>query len=89
MIRGELIVKVSTCRDEIISAVRTITQQKGDNCFTIGEILDFLKQRNSIYSESTIRTHITSKLCANAPDHHSVVYDDLERIGRGKYKLLI
>jgi hypothetical protein len=32
-----------------------------------------------LYKETTI--------CANAPDLHAVVYDDLVRIGRGRYAL--
>ena len=26
-------------------------------------------------------------MCTNAPDHHAVVYDDLERVGPGMYRL--
>jgi hypothetical protein len=39
------------------------------------------------YSVSTIRTHITSRLCLNAPAHHAVRYPDLERTARGTYRL--
>jgi hypothetical protein len=35
---------------------------------------------------ATIRTHITSRMCADAPDHHGTTYDDLERVSRGVYR---
>jgi hypothetical protein len=38
-------------------------------------------------AESTIRTMIVSHLCRNAPDHAATTYDDLERVGRGLYRL--
>lgn len=76
-----------TCRDEILLYVRRITQQTGRNEFTLQEIVDALHAQGSSYKESTIRTHITSRMCANAPKHHAVTYDDLERVGEGVYRL--
>ena len=50
--------------------------------------MDVLREmRDSTYSESTIRTHVTSRMCANAPDNHGTTYDDLVRVGRGLYRL--
>ena len=43
--------------------------------------------RPSGYAESTIRTHVTSRMCGNAPDNHAVTYDDLVRIDAGRYRL--
>ncbi|WP_456297873.1 DUF7669 domain-containing protein [Aneurinibacillus soli] len=50
-------------------------------------MVEYLSQNNTVYKPQSIRTHITSRCCVNAPDHHAVVYDDFERIGRGVYKL--
>ncbi|QBP43187.1 GIY-YIG nuclease family protein [Paenisporosarcina antarctica] len=80
--------KSLTCRDEILSAVRHIIQEKGSNEFIVREVIDTMRQGKSTYSESTIRTHIVSKCCINAAKHHAVVYNDFERIGRGLYKLI-
>ncbi len=77
----------TTCREHILIAVKHIITTKNDNEFTILEILDYLKQQNSPYKESTIRTHITSKLCKNAPEHHAVTYNDFTRIKPGVYAL--
>lgn len=77
-----------TCREEILRCARKIVEVKGHNEFQIADILQCMKSSGTSYEESTIRTHITSKMCINAPDHHAKVYDDLERVGHGIYKLL-
>lgn len=46
-----------------------------------------MRHNGTPYTDSTIRTHIVSKMCMDAPDHHAVVYQDLERVGRGLYRL--
>jgi hypothetical protein len=76
-----------TCRDEILAAFRLLTGQTGRSQCTAAEIVEELKRQGTTYQESTIRTHVTSRMCGNAPDHHPVVYDDLERVGRGQYRL--
>ena len=76
-----------SCRGEILDCVQRITSQKGSNEFTIEEVLDGMTTRGTEYSVSTIRTHITSRLCVNAPAHHAVRYPDLERTARGTYRL--
>lgn len=47
-----------------------------------------MRRRGTRYRNSTIRTHIVSRLCRDAPAHHGTVYDDLERIGDGVYQRL-
>lgn len=76
-----------TCRDEIIMTFRELARRSGRDTVSTAEILDEMKRRGSRYRESTIRTHVVSRLCGDAPDHHAVVYDDLERAGHGLYRL--
>src|SRR5436309_9380998 len=76
-----------SCRDEILDCAREVINQKGRNEFTIKDILGCMRRHGTKYSDSTIRTHIVSRLCANAPDHHAVTYPDLERTDRGAYRL--
>ena len=78
---------ITTCREQILIAVKHVITAKNQNEFTILEILDYLKEQNSPYKESTIRTHITSRMCGNAPKHHVVTYNDLTRIKLGVYTL--
>ena len=50
------------------------------------EVLDELRRRQSRYAESTIRTHIVSRMCANAPDNHATTTSDLIRVAHGLYR---
>lgn len=79
--------KVTTCREQILTAANQITQSKNSNEFTILEILNYLTQQNTLYKENTIRTHITSRMCGNVPSHHAVTYNDLIRIKPSVYSL--
>jgi hypothetical protein len=76
-----------TCRDEILAAAKAIVSKSGTNTFSIGDILTEMHNRGSGYSDSTIRTHIVSRLCLDAPPHHAVRYGDLVRLERGRYAL--
>ena len=77
-----------TCRDEILICANRIVTAKGSNDFTIDEILICMQSEGTSYANSTIRTHVTSRMCRNAPKHHGVTYDDLERVERGVYRLV-
>ncbi len=77
-----------TARDEILAAIGRIERRSGQETFTVVEVLDELRRSGSAYKESTVRTHIISRMCANAPDHHAVVYRDLERLEHGRYRCL-
>lgn len=77
-----------SCRDEVVAAARAITTATGKNEFTVQQVVDTLRRQGSGYSDSTIRIHVTSRCCANAPNHHAVTYRDFKRIGRGVYRLL-
>lgn len=43
--------------------------------FTPRDVIDAMQRAGSGYRTSTIRTHICSRMCANAPDHHAVVFE--------------
>jgi len=74
-------------RDEILAAVREIVNSKGINQFEVGEVVEYMLSKNQNLNPSTIRTHITSRCCVNAPANHPVTYNDYERIKRGVYRL--
>jgi len=77
-----------TCRDEILECVQQIIRNTGKNEFTIEDVLGWMKNNGTTYKESTIRTHITSRMCKNAPQNHQVKYADFERIDHGIYRLV-
>ena len=78
-----------TCRDEILHCVQRLFQQSSKQEFTVQEVVEAMQASGTTYAESTIRTHITSRLCANAPNHHGVTYPDFVRISHGIYKRAI
>jgi len=77
-----------TCREELLLATREIIKAKGVNRFTIKEAVEYIKRNNTTFKESTIKTHITSRCCSNAANHHTVTYNDYEALGNGEYKVI-
>ena len=76
-----------TCRDAVLEAMRRLRDRHGRNVFKLDEIVQEVLSRTSAFKESTVRTHVTSRMCADAPDHHAVVYADLDRVEHGLYRL--
>jgi hypothetical protein len=78
-----------TARDEIKAAALAVCSP--DRIVRLADIVAEMKRRGTLHEESTIRTHVTSRLCANAADHHDVTYSDFEHVGLrggGLYRLL-
>ena len=73
-----------TCRDEILAFVRSLKSLE----FGVQGIVAGLKRAGSQFEARTIKTHIVSRLCVNAPAHHAVRYPDFERVGPGVYRLI-
>ncbi len=76
----------SGVRGEIHQAVRAVLTRSGSATFSLDEIVREMGSHGSRYAESTVRTMVSSHLCANAPDHAAVTYKDFERLGRGLYR---
>lgn len=79
--------KSMTARDEILAAIPALCARTGQDTFTVQDVVDELERRGSGFKASTIRTHIVSRMCANAPKHHARTYDDLERLAHGRYRI--
>ncbi len=75
-----------TARDDILAALPAMRERSGSDTFTAQEVIDELSRRGNTYADSTIRTHVTSRMCATAPDNHAKVYADLERVEPGRYR---
>ena len=78
-----------TCREEILKSVPQLLAQTGDSEFTVQELVDFMEDAGTGFAESTIRTHVTSRMCANAPDNHAVTYSDFVWVRHGVYRLAV
>jgi len=69
---------------EVLEAARRICRDRGDWTFTPVEVVRALPFLN----ESTVRTHIVSRCCVNAPKNHPHRWPYFRRIGRGRYEIL-
>lgn len=76
-----------TARDEVLAAAQTLAGKSPDGTFSVEEVVSLMRRNGSSYKESTIRTHVSSRMCANAPDHHAVTYRDFIRTDVGRYRL--
>jgi hypothetical protein len=75
-----------TARNEILAVLPAVRARTGRETFTPQDVIDELQRQGTCYKPSTIRTHIVSRMCANAPDNHARTYDDLERVTDGQYR---
>ena len=75
-----------TARDEVLDAFKSLERSSGRLNFTPQEIIDEVMRHTDAFKESTIRTHVVSRLCREAPDNHKPTYDDLTRVGPGLYR---
>jgi hypothetical protein len=76
----------ATARSQILEAAHSLTE-RGVVPFSPAQLIIELRERGSMYPDSTLRTHIVAAMCVNAPDNHAVRYPDLERVSRGQYRL--
>lgn len=76
-----------SARSEILRAARHLAATSPDGTFSTEEIVKHLTAEGTRYPESTIRTHVISSMCSNAPVNHATTYNDLERVARGRYRL--
>jgi len=69
--------------DEILAAARRICEERGEKTFSADDIVRALPHVNA----GTVRTHVTSRCCMNAPTNHPHKWDYFKRIGRGRYEI--
>ena len=50
-----------TARDDILAALPAIRQRTGSDTFTAQDVIDQLGRVGTSYTDSTIRTHVTSR----------------------------
>ncbi len=70
--------------EEALRAVRRMCSERGYWTFAPGEIVRALPHLN----ERSVRTHIVSRCCVNAPRHHPHKWDYFRRLRRGLYELV-
>ena len=76
-----------TARDEVLAAARQLAVNAPDGTFSVDEVVSLMRRQDTSYKDSTIRTHVASRMCANAPENHAVTYQDFIRTASGRYRL--
>ncbi len=74
-----------TCREEILSAIDELERRHGRHDFTPAEIIQEARANGSTHAESSLRTHIVSYMCVNAPANHAHRPNELIRTSPGHY----
>ena len=69
--------------DEVLGAAIRICGERGDWTFTPDEIVRALPHQNA----NTVRTHVVSRCCTNAPKNHPHKWDYFRRTSRGRYEI--
>lgn len=69
--------------DEILAAARRICEERDEKTFSADDIVRALPDVNA----GTVRTHVTSRCCVNAPTNHPHKWDYFKRVGRGRYEI--
>ena len=70
--------------DEVLDTARRLCRERGGWTFRPDEIVRALPHLNV----STVRTHIVSRCCVNAPKHHLHRWPYFRRVARGVYEIL-
>src|SRR5687767_13852066 len=70
--------------DEILDAAVRIAATRKNWTFTADEIVRALPHVNA----GTVRTHVTSRCCVNAPKNHPHKWGYFKRVARGTYQVL-
>lgn len=70
--------------EEVLEAANKIASQSSDETFGVGEVVRALPHLN----ENSVRTHVVSRCCINAPRNHPHKWDYFRRVARGKYEVM-
>lgn len=70
--------------EQVLRAASRICRERGDWRFTPGEIVRALPGLNA----NSVRTHVISRCCTNAPKNHPHKWDYFRRVRRGVYEIL-
>lgn len=74
-----------TCREAVLEAFDRLEGRHQSKVFRVPEIAREIFTVTDEFKESTIATHIVSRMCFQAPRNHGTTYDDLDRVGAGQY----
>ena len=79
--------KSGGARGEILAAIEALTSRSGTSEVSLQQVVDEMRHRGSGYAESTVRTMVSSHMCAQVHGPNIGTFDDLDRVGRGEYRM--
>lgn len=77
-----------TCREEILAVARTLSRRHADKTFSIQDIVAAMRAGGTKHLDTTIRRHVSTRMCVNAAGPDAGKYHDLERVSRGRFRLI-
>ena len=69
--------------DEVLAAAQRITLGSENGTFTPADVVEALPHLN----ESSVRTHVISRCCVNAPENHDSRLPYFRRVAHGVYQI--
>lgn len=70
--------------EQVLEVAKQLAAQRSDWTFGVDEVVRSLTHLN----ESSVRTHVVSRCCVNAPKNHLHKWDYFRRVSRGRYQVL-
>jgi len=70
--------------EEVLRAARRLCRERGEWVFSAEEVVRALAHLN----EHSVRTHVSSRCCVNAPPNHPHRWPYFRRVARGRYEIL-
>src|SRR2546428_12283933 len=70
--------------DDVLRAARRLCRERGEWTFSAEDIVRALPHLN----EHSVRAHISSRCCVNAPPNHPHRWPYFRRVARGSYEFL-
>ena len=69
--------------EQVLATAKCLSATSADGRFTPIQVVEALPRLN----ERTVRTHVVSRCCVNAPSNHAVRYPYFRRVQHGVYKI--
>ena len=73
-----------TIQQQVLAAARALCRERNKWTFTPADLVRALPHVN----ERSVRTHVGSRCCVNAPKNHPHRWEYFRRVGRGVYELM-
>ena len=70
--------------EEVLETARRMCRERAERTFRVWDIVHALPHLNP----SSVRTHVVSRCCVNAPKNHPHKWGYFRRVGRGEYAIL-